>query len=264
MSEREETGSAGHLPDIRVARPGTRRSLSRSATRALDVLEHFGEMRRPLRAMEIGQALSLHPSTTNQLLKTMVESAHLTFDARSKTYLPSPRLGAFASWVVGSFGASPRVEALLREVHQATGHMVTLSTPNDTTMQIIEWVGEGAATEVAERGLRVSIFGTAIGTAYLTMLDEEAVARLAYRARLKPDEIAATADVLTVARERGIAAGASGGGEIRSLAAPLPGNGLAAPLVLGMAGPAAAVRGCEEGLREAILTVIARWAEERA
>lgn len=44
---------------MRVKRPSERRSLSRSATRALDVLEYFGEARRPLRAVEISKALGL-------------------------------------------------------------------------------------------------------------------------------------------------------------------------------------------------------------
>ena len=55
---------------MRVMRAGDRRSLSRSATRALDVLEYFGQVRRPLRAVEIARQFSLHPSTVNQLLKT--------------------------------------------------------------------------------------------------------------------------------------------------------------------------------------------------
>ena len=72
---------------VRTRRPGERRSLSRSATRALDVLELFGQVRRPLRAVEVSRALDMHPSSTNQLLKTMVEAGHLIFDARAKAYL---------------------------------------------------------------------------------------------------------------------------------------------------------------------------------
>ena len=69
------------------------------------MLEYFGEARRPLRAVEIAKALELHASTTDQLLKTMVDSAHLVFDARSKTYAPSHRLAGFGAWVVESYGA---------------------------------------------------------------------------------------------------------------------------------------------------------------
>ncbi len=50
---------------VNVRRPGDRRSLSRSATRALDVLELFGETRRPLRAVEMSKALGMHPSSMN-------------------------------------------------------------------------------------------------------------------------------------------------------------------------------------------------------
>ena len=106
---------AGHpAKNVQVRRPGERRSLSRSATRALDVLELFGEMRRPLRAIEMSKALGLHPSSINQLLKTMVESAHLTFDAHLKTYLPSPRLAQFSAWMLASCGGDEQFRDLLR------------------------------------------------------------------------------------------------------------------------------------------------------
>ena len=105
------------------------------------MLELFGELRRPLRAIEIATTLELNPSTTNQLLKTMVESAHLTFGARTKVYQPSLRLVRFGAWLSGSYGASENLGDLVREVQAQTGGIVTLTTPNDTFMQIIDTAG---------------------------------------------------------------------------------------------------------------------------
>ncbi|MCB2080898.1 MAG: helix-turn-helix domain-containing protein [Novosphingobium sp.] len=225
---------------VRIKRPGDRRSLSRSATRALDVLELFGEVRRPLRAVDIARALDMNPSTTNQLLKTMVDSAHLVFEARGKTYLPSPRLAEFSTWVVNTYGSGGRIRELARDVQQRTGQVVTVTTPNDLCMQIV--LAFSPQREIAERGLQVPLFGTAIGSAHLSTLDEDDIVRLADRARIAPVELPSILHTAALIRQRGYADGPSSGADVWSLAMPLPTGTLRVPTVLGMAGPAADVR----------------------
>src|SRR5690606_14818464 len=63
-----------------IKHPGQRRNISKSAVRALDVLEHFAAVRRPLRATDIAHALDIHPSSADQLLKSMVDSGYLLID----------------------------------------------------------------------------------------------------------------------------------------------------------------------------------------
>lgn len=243
---------------VRVKRPGDRRSLSRSATRALDVLELFGVTRRALRAVEISRALGTHPSTTNQLLKTMLDSGHLAFDARAKTYLPSPRLAEFSAWIMASYGADGRLRDLIDEVHGATGMVVTISTPNDLFMQLIDCaVPDG---ERGERGLSVSVFGSAIGSAYLAMLDDGEVRRLADRARVPAAEIPTILQDLAQIREAGFADGATAGSDYWSIAMPLPMRGLRVPTVLGLAGAADEVRERLDALHAVMREAAARWA----
>ena len=244
---------------VRVRRPGERRSLSRSATRALDVLEYFGLVRRPLRAIEIAKALELHPSTTDQLLKTMVDSAHLVFDARNKTYAPSHRLARFSAWIVESYGANSGLRVLVSEVQAACGEVVTLTTPNDLFMQVVDLAGAAPIGQAAERGLKVSLFGTSIGAAYLSTLSDAEIGRLAVRARLAAAEKAdVLADVERV-RQEGFAEGPTAGGEAWSLATPLPVQGLT-PMVLGLAGPVDRVRADQPRLQAMMRTAVARWA----
>jgi DNA-binding IclR family transcriptional regulator len=244
---------------VRVKRPGERRSLSRSATRALDVLELFGEVRRPLRAVEISHALGTHPSTTNQLLKTMVGSAHLVFDARGKTYLPSPRLAGFSAWIMATYGAGGRLSDLIAEVHAATGMTVTISTPNDLFMQVIDSVVPDG--ERAERGLNVSLFGSAIGSAYLSMLDDTELLRLADRARVPPADIPGVLEDLARIRRDGFADGTTGGSSYWSMAMPLPMRGLSVPTVLGLAGTPEGVRDRLSELYAIMREALARWNE---
>ena len=246
---------------VRVRRPGERRSMSRSATRALDILDYFGQARRPLRAVEIARALELHPSTTNQLLKTMVEAAHLVFDARTKTYLPSHRLAHFGAWVVESYGADERLRALLREVQAATGHVVTLSTPNDLFMQLLDLVGATPTATPPQRGLRISVFGSAIGTAYISSLSDEEIVHLAKRARLPDAEIAEALAGAEEVRREGLAEGPSVDGSVWSIAAPLPASASPVHLVLGLSGPREAVFTDRPRIGEIMRSAVAGWAE---
>ena len=249
---------------VRVMRATDRRSLSRSATRALDVLEYFGQMRRPLRAVEIARRLILHPSTTNQLLKTMVESAHLTFEAGTKTYLPSPRLTGFSRWMIDAYGGDERLRHMIGQVHSASGEMVTLTTPNDLFMQVIDYAGFDADDESldgAERGLRVSMFGSAIGAAYLSALPRPELRRLAGRARIPESEHAAVLEWMARIRQEGFADGPSADGTIWSLAVPLPAASFSVPLVLGLAGPSERVRANLPGLGKILRAAVKDLAE---
>ena len=245
--------------DVKVMRPNDRKSLSRSATRALDVLELFGVTRRPMRAVEIGKSLSLNPSTTNQLLKTIVGSGHLVFDARPKTYVPSPRLAEFSSWVVETYGAGGRLRDLIHGVQDKTGMVITVTTPNDLFMQIIDSAIPPGLT--AERGLRVSLFGSAIGSAYLSTLDDAELGRLAFRARIPDNQLSAILDSVARIRSDGFADGPSPDGQHWSIAIPLPPHGLHFPTVLGRAGPTDEVCQRTEELTEIMQSAISHHLE---
>ncbi len=262
-----EEADPKHNWPMRVMRAGDRRSLSRSATRALDVLEYFGQVRRPLRAVEIARRFSLHPSTVNQLLKTMVESAHLTFEARTKTYLPSPRLARFASWVVATYGSDEGLRRLIADIHALSNEVVTLTTPNDLFMQVVDLAGTDPESKLgdgddsgAERGLRVSMFGSAIGAAYLSTLPNSEVRRQAERARIPAADHDNILKMMMTIRTTGFSDGPSAGGSIWSIAMPLPSRNDTVPLVLGLAGPVERVRPNLPQLAKALQSGIASLA----
>jgi DNA-binding IclR family transcriptional regulator len=245
---------------VRVKRPGERRSSSRSATRALDVLEAFGNARRPLRAIEIARIVDLTPSTANQLLKTMVDSAHLLFDAQAKTYRPSPRLIDIAAWVAETYGLDSRIHQLMQDVQERTGFVVTVTILNDQFMQIIDLAGPAGAG--GERGLKISLFGSAIGSALLATRDEAEVRRLADRARIPAVELPAVLETLAAIRKAGYSNGPSTRDDIWSIAMALPAGVLGGLAVLGLAGPTAGLKqqvaACTTLMREAI----GRWLPE--
>jgi DNA-binding IclR family transcriptional regulator len=258
-----DSRSAGRASEnVKVRRPGERRSLSRSATRALDVLELFGEARRPLRAIEMSKALGLHPSSVNQLLKTMVESAHLTFEAHLKTYLPSPRLAPFSGWMLANYGGDERFRRLLRQLNAASSEVATLTTPNDLYMQVLDVVGAELPAEAAERGLRVSIFGSTTGAAYLSKLPKAEIDRLMARARISEDETSAILAQAAAVRKAGVADGPSGGGRYWSVTLALPTQLSPAPLIVGLAGPAERIKQNLARLQHLMRDTVEHWLSE--
>jgi len=259
LNENDRRGTGRATQSVKVRRPGERRSLSRSATRALDVLELFGEARRPLRAIEMSKALGLHPSSMNQLLKTMVESAHLTFEAHLKTYLPSPRLAQFSGWMLASYGGDERFRRLLRKLNAASSEVVTLTTPNDLYMQVLDVVGAELTAEATERGLRVSIFGSTTGAAYLSTLPRTEIDRLITRARISEEGASAIIAQAAAVRKAGVAHGPSGGGRYWSVALPLPTASSPAPLILGLAGPAERIKQSLPRLQHLMRDMVEHW-----
>lgn len=261
--ETARNGPGEHNWRVRITRPGDRPSLSRSATRALDVLELFGQLRRPLRAVEISRALDLHSSTTNQLLKTMVGSAHLTFEASTKSYLPSPRLARFAGWMVASYGTDERLRRLMRDVHEQTKAMVTLTTPNDLYMQLVELIDVLPDTDAVgagvERGMQFSIFGSATGAAYLSMLSDAALLRLAHRARIPERDYPALLARVSQLRRDGVATEfGSDDGHSFTIAVALPAAASPAPLVLALGGPTERIQPDVERLKRRLIEAVAR------
>jgi DNA-binding IclR family transcriptional regulator len=244
----------------KVRRPNDRRSLSRSATRALDVLEYFGVVGRPLRAVEIAHALSLHASTTDQLLKTMVDSAHLVFEARSKLYYPSPRLVRFGGWLTKSYFGDDGIRRTMDAIQTGSGEAVTLAVQNDLFMQIVDTAEPAGRAGLIERGIKVPLFGSAIGAAFLATRNDAEIDALIERARTpvvdRPEILAGIDHV----REEGFAfGGVSADDETWSIAIALPAPPAGIAMVLGIGGPAERIEQGREALVDLMRASIARW-----
>lgn len=243
----------------RIRRYGERRSVSRSASRALDILEFVGEIGRPFRAIEIVKRMDLHPATVDQLLKTLVSSSHLVFDAQRKTYVPSPRLAGFSTWMVRHYRPHERLHAMLCEVQAATGGGVTLTTANDLFMQIIDAADE-STFPMSERGLQVSLFGSAaVGAAYLSLIPDAEIRLLAARARIAEPETRAILAKVSHIRNDGYATGSSADGSFWSIAMPLPQGEAPVPLVLGIAHAGDRMPDKQSEFRGIMNSAVSRW-----
>jgi len=197
----------------RITLPGGRRNLAKSATRALDVLELLAELRRPLRATEIAKAFGWHGSSTDQLLKTLVDSGYLIFDAPRKHYRPSPRLVNFAAWLTADYYSGDRLRRLLALVHARSGETVTLAVRQGELMQVVDVVQPEAGAAVSAKGLSVPVIGSALGSAYLAgRPDTELRQIIAWidRHRRGPERLDEVLAVVSQVRARGYSSGGIG------------------------------------------------------
>jgi DNA-binding IclR family transcriptional regulator len=174
------------------------------------VLEQFGRQRRPLRAIELVNALHIAPSSIDQLLKSLTASGYLIFDFASKVYAPSPRLDGFVSWFSGTCFGEVDLAKLLQTMHEATNELATVTVQNDCSMQIVSYVGSPEWDHETMFAKRFPVIGTVSGGARLASCTDREIATLAHRARyiaankLTGDEVLAQVNQV---RKLGYAAG---------------------------------------------------------
>lgn len=221
--------------------PGERRNISKSAIRALDVLEYFAIVKRPLRATDIAHALELHPSSTDQLLKTMVDSAYLLIDPMEKLYYPSPRLVRFANWLTSGYYGGENLCRLIETLAAQTGDTVTLSAPHGAWLQIVDVAEPVTSPGLIRKGSRAAVLTSTIGEAFLAAQTDHEVTRWIRRTpearRMDDGEIRILLDSLRAPREAGYVCGLSDENQLFSIAMALPRPAAGALLVLGLAGP---------------------------
>lgn len=232
----QDTGVRHTSGEIR--HPGERRNISKSAVRALDVLEYFANVRRPLRATDIAHALDLHPSSADQLLKSMVDAAYLLIDPEGKVYRPSPRLMPFANWLAENYFGEDALSKLVAAVAARTGQIVTIAAPQGGWLQLVDVATPPALVGLVRKGSRVSIISSTLGAAFLAAHDDREIERWIDRSpdnrhltALARDELKASVDA---ARDNGFACGL--GDRLFSIAIALPRPRAGIQLVLGLAG----------------------------
>lgn len=232
------------------------KNYSKSANRALDVLAFIAEADTAVRAAVIADRLGIARSSADQLLKTMVDGGYLIVSAEDKTYLPSLRLASFGRWMCARYPMEARFNAILAEVCSATGETVALTVQNDCFMQIMQVAGGQAGEPVPEIGLRVPMFGCAIGNVALAAKSRRQISRLVARARhlrliARGHAMPATEQIESCQMKgyaslgRDMVLDRDDGREtipIWSIAMALPGTRERANVVLGLTGPRARVR----------------------
>jgi DNA-binding IclR family transcriptional regulator len=110
----------------------------KSAIRVFEILEHFQQLRRPLRLKDIVGHAGYPVSSTAALLKTMAAQGYLSFDRSNHSYLPTNQLFRLVSWIASASYENGPVRDALRNLQQNTGELVVLGTVNDIHVEYVE------------------------------------------------------------------------------------------------------------------------------
>lgn len=213
----------------------------RSVGRAFEFLEYFRVERRPLSLKSMVDRFGYPVVSTADILKSLLHLGYLSFDVKSKTYLPTPRLFELSSWISQALLDPFDLMKGLHRFHEDTGLSVLLGTTNDVELQTIVNLDQ---REVIYGRARRCLFISGTGVALLSALDDEIVERLyrlaAARNHFNRNEIplkSVRAEIAGV-RERGYIASRNCLREGRMVVAmPLPVTYGGRRLALGCSGP---------------------------
>lgn len=218
---------------------------ARSITRTAALLDLFERERRALTSGEIVSELDVPRSSLAALLKALVQLGWLTIDRRSATYFPAAKLARTTSWLLADALVERRVQEAVGVVSATTQETVTVCCVQDLHIEVaLAKPAKSSLQLIMREGERIPMWGSAIGTAYLSSLPEATIRSLYERSTRAGSELRprlTQADALRLAREarnRGFAYVASAIMEgVGAYAVALPIDAGPRPLVVGVGGP---------------------------
>lgn len=239
-------------------------SVSQSVVRLVKVLELFEREQRPLSSYQIGAHLVAPRSSVSALLRSMVDMSILGYDRRTATYLPTARFGRLASWLNDQMALAPTVLDAAKRLMAATLETVTVSSVTGLWAELI--AVERSTLPISfnvDPGAKVKLFGSAVGTAYLTTLPNPSIKALYERGQDLPPEWKPSEPVETIMRRVSEArrlgyAYARGGfvAEASAISVALPSMLALRPTMLTVAGPTQRMKAKQDLIADALLAEV--------
>lgn len=225
----------------------------KSAIRALEILEQFGETQQPLRLRDIVEHLQYPISSTAALLKSLADCGYLSFDRSSRYYYTTnklPELGArLASTAIEEGALMHAMEAL----QQSTGELIVVGTPNDLYIDYIKALRSTQPIQLyTPAGTRRLMVQSGMGWLLMSRMDRVAALKIYRRTvaagLIQASELSEKQLMDRVQKLRGenyvftrgkdfVRSNPHFGGALVSMIVPTPSNNRS--LVLGVGGPVA-------------------------
>ncbi len=248
-----------------------KKSPVKSGARVVEILELFARERRPLSATEIGAALDYPKSSASLLLHTLVECGWLSLNSEYMRFFPTLRVSALGDWLPLALFGGDSMEAMVRELWEASQETATLSIPNGVHMEFVRLhIGTYPISLNIPEGTHVPMFGTAVGTAYLQSHTDEGIERLYQKAESESaltDSERSFADYLAeirLARKRGYAVGYDRLlSDTGALGVCIYAGGTNSAVVMGLGGLSSRIARNEERLARLMLQLSARARKHR-
>lgn len=214
----------------------------KSADRVLSILEIFQELREPISAKALANALSMPRSSTNVLLRSMIGAGYLRYDEEETTYYPTIKLFYLGSWLMEGHFNDPAMTKLLNAMASDTQETVCLWIRLDFDMVAVDVIdGVQAIALHVKTGSRAAVFGSVVGTAWLAAMPDEDVNRLIDRYNKARNENLSKSAIfheIETARKDGIGEGYDRWlKDAGAIAKALKPKDYAEPVVIGVGGP---------------------------
>lgn len=185
----------------------------KSVGRVITVLELFEAKRESLTGAQIASELGYPSSSTNAVLKSLVKLGYLSWNIETRKYFPTQSVSKLGDWIRDDLMAN-EAQIILESLHRSTGETVTLSTQNDLNMQFIRVLPGTFPISLSVRiGYLGPLFGSAIGMACLSRLNDDQIGRLLERGKRTPGneftkiQLSEVMEEVKVTRQRGYAVG---------------------------------------------------------
>jgi DNA-binding IclR family transcriptional regulator len=214
-----------------------------SVSRTFEILAYFREVRRPLAMKELVRHFGYPLASMSDLLKGLYQLGYLSFDIKSKTYIPTHSLFALTSWIsTDLLGPDDLVESL-KELQRNTGLTIMLGTVNDVEVTFIWFINSlemrpGKARRPLLRSGTGLVLLSAEDDAFVEKIYQRTVARgLIDRAELPLSQVL---DRMAEIRASGYAISNEVVGDNRTVVSvPVPVYYCDRPLAIGASAPAA-------------------------
>ncbi|MCP5280822.1 MAG: helix-turn-helix domain-containing protein [Rhodoferax sp.] len=217
----------------------------KSVGRVFEILEYFEEVGRPLSLNELSTHFRYPTSSTAAMLKSMMHLGYLNYDAKSRTYMPTPRLAELGAWALDAFLHEDELVAAINRLSQRTGETVAVAVQSDLYAQYLHvaYPDEPLQFRIKPGALR-SVTASGMGWMLLSAQEDSAIELLWRRSNRARDRKPALSTLATLmkrvrdAREQGFVVSrhtvTQGAGIIAML---LPSAFFGRALAIGVGGP---------------------------
>jgi DNA-binding IclR family transcriptional regulator len=164
-----------------MVRTGTN-ELVKSAGRAVQILDLFQRLRRPLSVMQIATNLEWPASSTFEVAQTLVALGYLTQDQASRTYFPSRRVALLGDWLSQSIFLEGSSTKMMIELSDRTNDTIILAVRKDDKIEIVDAISSMADLKRGtRRGDIRSVITTTLGHTLLASYEDSFVEKLVRR-----------------------------------------------------------------------------------
>ncbi|WP_439533927.1 IclR family transcriptional regulator [Polymorphobacter sp.] len=229
----------------------------KSADRAMAILEIFRAARTPLAARDIADRLAMPRSSTNVLLRSLIQGGYLRYHEPRTDYYPTLKVFQLGSWLAEGCLDDPAIDTLLTGLRDRTGETVCLWARIGlglTAMQIVD-SPQPIRLQIST-GVSAPLFGSTVGAAMLAALPDTLVDSLAAQHASRSGQaldVEALHQDIAITRQHGHSLGYDRWlPDAGAVAVAIHPQDDAEPLVVGVGGPSYRVRRNEDAIIAAL------------